>query len=379
MDENRPTAESIERKRSNVYRLSWLLLLGVALLLAATLSIVRESNLRAESRKREKTIREGPIVTYVTASMAKPERTIELVGEARPYFESTLYAKVSGYLKEINVDYGDEVKEGQVLAVVESPELDRQYDAALDDFVNKDLLAKRGYVLLPQKAISAEDAQNRDYTARISKSTAASIEAQKEYEIIRAPFTGTITARYADPGALVQNATTTQTAALPVVTVSKVDKLKVYAYSDQNNANYIQVGDRAEIWDSTRSEEKVPATVSRTSVELSARTRTLLLQFDVDNTKRVLVPGSFVRLALVIKTPPRVEVPVEALIFRGNVPFVAVITENNTVAFHQVAIAFSDAKTARLLSGVKEGERVAMNLGAGVEEGDTVRPVPVKQ
>jgi hypothetical protein len=98
-------------------------------------------------------------------------------------------------------------------------------------------------------------------------------------------------------------------------------------------------------------------------------TRTLLLQFDVDNKKRTLVPGSFVRIALTINTPPRIEVPVETLIYRSGEPFVAVITEKNSIAFHKVAIAFSDGKTARLLSGAEEGEHVAMNLGAGVQEG----------
>ena len=151
------------------------------------------------------------------------------------------------------------------------------------------------------------------------------------------------------------------------------------AYSDQNNANYIKVGDRAEIWDATRSEAKVPATVSRTSVQLNPNTRTLLLEFDVDNKQGVLVPGSFVRVALNIGTPPRVEIPANALIFRSGNPFAAVITDQDTVNLRPVVIAYSDGIHVRLASGVNEGERVAVNPGVSITEGAKVQPVKADQ
>lgn len=365
-------------KGSVIYAVFGILLVSAVLFLSISLHADRQANLLADAQAREAAAKAGPLVRYITAGMAPPERAIELVGEANPYLQATLYAKISGYLREIHVDYGDKVTEGQVLAIVENPELDRQVDAAMEDAKNKEAEAKRGWTLFPQKAISIEDAQTRETAARMSRAEAASLLAQKEYEIIRSPFAGVVTERFADPGALLQNASTTQTAALPVVTVSLVDKLKVYAYCDQANANYIQVGNAAEIRDVTRSEEPVPATVSRTSVQLSAKTRTLLLQLDVDNRKGLLVPGSFVRITLKIKTPPRVQIPVEALVYRTGDPYAAVITKENKINFRQVVIAVSDGKTARLMSGVREGERVALNLGAGVGEGDVVRPIEAK-
>jgi RND family efflux transporter MFP subunit len=344
MKDDPSSDESKTGKGSLIFVLVGIVVVGVALLLAVPLRASKEEGLKDEARAREESVKAGPVVNYVSAKPAKPERTVGLVGEARPCFQSTIYAKVSGYLREITVDYRDEVTEGQVLATIESPELDRQYDAAVEDARNKEELAKRGRALLPQKATSIEDAQNRDFAARVAKATAASLRAQKDHEVIRAPFAETITARYADPGALLQNATTTQTAALPLVTVSRLDRLKVCAYADQSTANYFRVGNHAEIWDVTGSEERVPARVSRTSVQLNARTRTLLLQLDVDNRKRSLVPESFVRVALTIKTPPRIEVPVEALVYRSGVPYVAVLAGNNTVAFHQVVIASATGK-----------------------------------
>lgn len=364
-----------KRKRSVLYLLFGVLLAGLALMGSITLRSERQTNLRTETRERTANIDLGPRVRYITAKSANPFRTIELVGEARPYVQATLYAKVSGYLARINVDHGDRVTEGQVLAVIEAPELDRQYQAAVQDAKNKELQAKRGWALYAQHATSLEDAQNRDTAAQMAQATAESLRAQKEYEIIRSPINGIVTARFADPGALVQNAQTTQTSALPVVMVSRVDRLKVYTYSDQKNASFIRVNDSAHIRDATRTDVRVQAKVSRTSVQLDQRTRTLLVELDVDNRDGTLVPGAFVRVSLDVQTPPRIQIPVEALLFRSGEPFAAVITDQDTVNLRQVVIAYSDGKDVRLASGVAEGERVALNLGAGVAEGERVRPV----
>ncbi|MCE5335686.1 MAG: efflux RND transporter periplasmic adaptor subunit [Desulfobacteraceae bacterium] len=372
-EERKPSEK--KRRWSPVFVLIALVAVGVAFLGSILLRSAKRESLRKETRQRQETVQAGPSVRYVEAKSASPYRTLELVGEARPYVQATLYAKVSGYLAKINVDHGDRVREGQVLAVVEAPELDRQYQAALEDARNKEAQAKRGWALFSQKAGSLEDAQNREATSQVSRATAASLLTQKEYQIIRSPINGIVTARFADPGALVQNAQTTQTSALPIVMVSQCDKLKVYTYSDQKTAGFIKVNDSAEIWDVTRADVRVPAKVSRTSVQLDQKTRTLLIELDVDNEKSTLVPGGFVKVALTVQTPPRVEVPAEALVFRSGDPFVAVITDENTVNFRSVAIAFSDGKQVRLTSGVKEGEKVATNLGAGIAEGERVRPV----
>ncbi len=368
--------EKTERRRigSLIYILLGILIVASAFLMSSKLKADREARLQVETDGLAADIKAGPAVKFVTAKRGPGERSVELTGEARPYNQATLYAKVAGYLREIRVDYGDRVTEGQVIAIVDAPELDRQYEAAVADAKNKEIEAQRAWTLFP-RGVSIEETQTREAAAQIAKATAASLEVQKQYETILAPFSGIVTARFADPGALIQNATTTQTASLPVVTVSEVDRLKVYAYGDQRNASFIHVGNRAEIYDVTRPEVRVPATVSRTSVQLNFTTRTLLIEFDVDNKEGTLVPGSFIRVSLMLKTPVYVIVPAEALVMRGDSPFVAVINDNNHINFRQVSIAYSDGATARLSSGVNEGERVALNLSAGMPEGQQVRPI----
>ncbi|MBI5578225.1 MAG: efflux RND transporter periplasmic adaptor subunit [Deltaproteobacteria bacterium] len=249
------------------------------------------------------------------------------------------------------------------------------HEAALADAKNKDADAKRYLDLLPKKAVSTESAEDRATAAKVAKKNVAALEAQKDYKIIRAPLAGTITARFVDVGALIQNAGNSQAAATPVVTVSHVDRLKVYAYADQKTASSIQVGDRAYIWDSTRPEKKVFAALSRTSVQLNARTRTLLLEFDVDNRQGIFTPGSFVQVSLIFQAPTRVEIPAEALNFRDNKPFAVVLGQDNRVNFRPLVIEGSDGKTVKLQSGIEEGEKVALNAGGHLSDGDTVQPI----
>jgi membrane fusion protein, multidrug efflux system len=304
---------------------------------------------------------------------------VSLWGEARPYATVTLYAKVSGYISEIRVDKGDHVEADQVLAIVESPELNRQYDAAVADAKNKRSDAERNRPLLKSGAISPQNFDRIEATAEVAEQTAASLLAQKDYEKIRAPFAGTIAIRFVDPGALVQNATTAQTSALPVVTLSNTDRLRIYVYADQKTAGSIRVGDRVEVTDPTRRDVKVSATVTRTSGELDPKTRTLLVEIEVDNKDKNIIAGSFVQVNANIKMPPGVEVPTQALIIRENKKFVAVINNDNKVNLRPVQIDESDGKNIKLRSGVEEGERVALSVSNDVEEGAIVRPVAVNE
>jgi RND family efflux transporter MFP subunit len=358
-----------------VYFVVAIVFLLAAIVAYVSLSNRRELSLQTEAQAREGTLSAGPRVQFITAARGPSEKRIELVGEAKPYAQVTLYAKVSGYLRDIKVDIGDRVTKDQVLAVIESPELDRQYEAALADAKNKEAEAKRYLDLLPKKAVSAESAEDRATAAMVAKKNVAALEAQKDYKIIRAPLAGTITARFVDVGALIQNAGNSQAAATPVVTVSNVDRLRVYAYAEQKTAGSIQVGDRAHIWDSTSPGKRVSASLSRTSVQLNARTRTLLLEFDVENRHGTFTAGSFVQVALIFQAPTRVEIPVEALSFRDNKPFAVVLGQDNRVNLRPVILEESDGKMVKLQSGVEAGEKVALNAGGALSDGDVVQPI----
>ena len=185
-----------------------------------------------------------------------------------------------------------------------------------------------------------------------------------------------MTVRFVDPGALLQSAVDSQTTALPLVTLSQTDKLRVYIYLDQKDASFVRIGDQAEISDASRPEVVLPAaSITRISKQLDSNTRTLLAELDVDNKQGLLLAGSFVRVLLKLKTPPSIEIPAQALLMKGDKAFVAIVTQGNKVNFRPIVVADSDGKMVRISSGLEEGQRLVLNPGFGIADGAQVQPV----
>jgi membrane fusion protein, multidrug efflux system len=351
------------------------LLIFVMLGLLALLLAKKETYLHSETKIHEAALKTGQMFHSAVASRAQATREVVFLGEARPYATVTLYSKVSGYIKEFKVDKGDHVATGQILAVIESPEIDRQLDAAVADAKSKTLDARRALRLFPEKGISEQDLERAVAADEIAQATVASAQALREYELIKAPFASTVTARYADPGALVQAAINSQTTALPVVTLSQIDRLRVYVYVDQKNAGLVRVGDRAEITDPGRPEIKLTAAVTRISGELDPRTRTGLVEVDVANRGGRIVAGSFVQVTLWVRTGAHVEVPAQALTMRGEKPFVAIIDRENKARIRPVVIAETDGKTLEISEGIQPGEKVLLSPGISLQDGAPIQPI----
>jgi RND family efflux transporter MFP subunit len=278
-------------------------------------------------------------------------------------------------LKAVRVDKGDVVKQGQILAVIESPETDQAYQGAAADARNKKAIAARMNALLAKGLVSQQEAEQAQSDADVSSARLQSQGVEKGYEILRAPFDGTVTARFADPGALVQNATSSQASALPVVTVSQINRLRVDVFLDQRDAPFVQKDEPVEISVSERPGLKILGNLDRLSGELDPRTKMLLTEIDIPNEDQKLVAGSFVQVALKIKSPPYLEAPVESLVLKDNKPFLTVVSPDNQLNYKAIEIAGNNGKTLQIISGVKEGETVAMNVGDSLPEGNKVRPM----
>lgn len=351
---------------------------GVAVLAAAR---HRAEDQQAQARRAE--VAAGPYTQVTAVTVAKNEQRLELQGEARPFAQVTLYGKVSGYLRSLSVDKGDHVTAGQLIATLESPELDRQYDGARADADYKRENARRTATLARGGFVAPKDADLDSSLAAVSEANVAALTSQRAYTQLRAPFTGTVTARFADPGALVQSAVNAQTSALPVVTIADIERLRVYAYVDQRAAALVRTGDAAEIslpGDSIGN--AIAGQVTRLSHELDPKTRMMLVEIDLDNKARRIVPGSFVRVGLTIKAPPAVEVPIEALIVRDKKPFVATIPHlgEPRIKLKPIVLGGSggmsgDGGALRISQGVTAGELVALNLGATSGDGAVIRPI----
>jgi membrane fusion protein, multidrug efflux system len=333
----------------------------------------KDAQLGASRQALAEGVAKGPRVQVVTVGQGPHERLITLLGDARAAQAATLYSKAGGYLKTINVDRGDIVKAGQVLAEIESPETDNQLRSAVSDLENKRRNAQRARKLVASGARSMQSIEQAETDAHMAEARVAELGTMKSYEMIRAPFDGRITARFADPGALVQNATTNQTSNQPLVTIVDDRTLRIDVYVEQRDVPYVHAGDFADVSDAADSARKVRARIARTSGTLDPRTRTLFVELEVDNSDHFLVPGSFAYVTLHVPLQSYPEIPVAGLVVRGTNTFVADVGADSLVTLKPVKMATTDGLRASLANGVRIGDRVALNVPDEVGDGSRVQ------
>jgi RND family efflux transporter MFP subunit len=329
-----------------------------------------------EASTRAVALEAGPSVTLAAAARGPGVRKLLLVGEALPYETTTLYSKVSGYLTKITVDVGDRVQGGQLIAEIQSPVIDQQIEAATIALENKRRVLKRTQDLAAKGFFSEQALDSAETDVKVAESQLSELRTVSGYRTLRAPFAGVVTQRYADPGALVQNAATNQVSALPVVTISNTGRLKVSVYVEQGDAPSIKPGLEAEIVDASNPQSSVIGKVTRTGGELDPKTRTLLTEVDFDNSKGRFVAGSFVNVSLLIPATAYVEVPSAALVARDKKTLVAVVGADNRVTLRPITVAGTDGRVLRLAAGLAEGEKVVLNLPTTVAEGGKINPAP---
>lgn len=334
----------------------------------------REGKEAEEAKAKAAQLAAGPSVTVAKSQRGPNVRRLTLVGEALPVKSTTLYSKVGGYLTRINVDVGDKVSPGQVIAEIHSPELDAQMATITSSLDNKRQIARRTEDLAKQGFYSQQTLDNANTEVRVSESQINEIKTLAGYRTIRAPFAGVVTGRFADPGALVTNAASNQTAALPLITVADISRLKVTVYVEQADAPYVKPGLDVEIVDAAVADRKVLAKVIRVSGELDARTRTLRTEVEFDNKDRIFVAGSFVNASLLIPATSFIEVPSGALINRDKKTWVATIDGENKAHLVPIVMAGTDGKVLRIASGLDEGVTVAVSPPAGLADGAKVNP-----
>jgi len=288
--------------------------------------------------------------------------------------QAIMYAKVSGYMKSVLVDRGDRVQAGQVIAVIESPEIDQQYNAAVADLEHKRRNLARSQELLTKGNTTQVAMLQFETDARVAESNVKGLETMKGYQTLRAPFAGRVTARYVDPGTLITNAQTNYVSALPIMTISDDSRLRVYCYVQQQDVPFINVGDEAEVIDASNPERRMKAKVSRMTGELETRTRTMQIEINIDNTEGFLVAGSFANVVLHIPIKSYPQIPVSGLLVRGNDNFVAMV-ENDTLRYKPIRVATTDGNTVTVAEGLQKGDRIAINLPDEMTDGAKVQPI----
>lgn len=363
---------STERPESPTFKLGGILTVAVAALGLGAMVWAKQSDLKQVAHQRKTEADAGPRVRVAKLGAQSSERGLMLQGEALPYASTTLYAKVAGFLRSIPVDKGSAVIKGQVVAVVESPETDRDTQALQADADNKRRNAERAKSLGKDGLLSPRDVEQADADAKVAAEKLASQTTLKGYQVVRAPFSGVVTQRFADPGALVQNGGTTSSAQ-PLMTLAQVDRLRVTLYLDATVASLVKPGTVVEVRASERQDVVREVRLSRVAGALDPRTRTLLAEADLDNRDGAFLAGGFVQVSLKVRASGRFAVPSEAVILRDGKSQAAVVQADGRVRFQTLQLGEEEDQRIRVLGGLQPGDTVVLNPPFGLKDGDRIQ------
>jgi RND family efflux transporter MFP subunit len=325
-----------------------------------------------------------PTVAIVTPGSQDKSAKLDLPGRFEAYSRASLYARVSGYLKSWKVDIGSPVKAGELLAEIETPDLDQQLLQAKADLVSSQAnsslagaTAKRWVALEGKNYVSKQDVDEKtgDYATKqaLVKAAQANVDhmqALKGFTRIVAPFDGVVTARQTDIGSLI-NVGGTEGQELFVI--SDTRKLRVYVSVPQNYVPNIPAGTKATITAPEHPGKSYAATVESSSQAVNATSGTTLMQLAVDNADGELLPGGFANVSLELPHNGALNVPASALLFDKAGLRVATVGNDNKVALKTVTIARDLGKIVELGSGIAAGDRVIESPPDGVADGDAVR------
>ena len=232
---------------------------------------------------------QGINVLVAKAYELPASRTLDLPATIHGYIEAPMYAKVAGYLKTIMVDKGDRVRRGQLLAILETPDLDKQVANAKANYWLQAITDKRDQALVHQQVIAQQNADDQHSAMLQAKATYEQLLAEQGYKAITAQFDGIISARFVDPGALIPQSTASL-GGTPIVSIASMAPLRVYAYVPQNLALFIKNGDPATITLYEIPGRVFKGPIIRHPEALDAASRTMLVEVDLPNTDLSLYP-----------------------------------------------------------------------------------------
>jgi RND family efflux transporter MFP subunit len=361
---------------------------GIVIVAIAAIVVIAGIAMRASdaARLRERADAQAvPTVVVVAPGNAGSAATLDLPGRIEAYSRAPIYARVSGYLKSWKVDIGTPVKAGQLLAEIETPDLDQQLLQAKADLASAQAnaalaatTAKRWQSMLASDSVSRQEAEEKsaDYATKQAMVNAAQanvdrVAAMKNFTRIVAPFDGIVTARSTDVGALINAGSG---AGPELFVVSDTKKLRVYVNVPQNYVSIIKRGTKASISVPEHPGKFYTATVESSSQAVNTASGSMLIQLAVDNAKGELLPGGFASVSLELPRDTGVfNIPPSALIFDKAGLRVATVGADSKAILKPVTIARDLGKVIELASGIAADDRVVESPPDGIANGDLVR------
>jgi len=361
------------------FYLKWIAFPLAATIVAGGIVLAREASLRSQRGDLEQEAARGRTVLCTQLHGANASPSIILPGEVHGFYETPIYAKISGYVKDMFVDKGSLVKANQLVATIISPETDQQVRNAKATYDLAKITDDRNQSLVRNGVIPQQTADESHLTMLADLASWKSLVATQQYERVYAPFDGMITVRNLYPGALVATASAAGTSNPSIYEVATLSPLRVYVYLPQTYSPLVRDGDRSVVTVNEYPDRDFKGSITRHPNALDQATRTMLLEVDLQNQDLSLYPGMYANVAMTIKESsgaPRV--PDQALIFKGERVYVPIVRDNR-IHLVNVKLGIDDGINCEITRGLRGDETVALALGQAAVEGELIRPLIAKE
>jgi len=328
-----------------------------------------------------------PAVSLISPGRETGTREVVLPGDVEAYFDASIHGQVSGYVSAWRADIGAQVHKGDVLAVVDTPELDERISAAQGELEKAKanltlakVTADRWSELRASAAVSqqAADEKESDLSAKTAELSAAQanfdrMKALKAFANIVAPFDGVVTGRNVDVGSLVRDGSSPT----PLFSVADVHKMRIYVRAPESYAAEMKVGVKATFELPEYPNRQFTAKIDTTSRAIDKKSRTLLVELIADNPQGLLSPGAFTRVRFAIAGDANaMTLPANALLFREDGASVAVVGADSRVTLKKVQISRDFGNDLEIAGGLDPQARIVANPPDSLAEGEQVRVVP---
>jgi multidrug efflux system membrane fusion protein len=363
------------------------ILIGAALLVLITAGVVTFLNRNTEANALAK---ETDAVAVPTVAVVHPQTEpgndeLVLPGNLRAFEESPIFARTNGYLLRWYKDIGSKIEKGELLAAIDTPEVDQELSQAratreqvksalgiakisADRWAN---LRKTDSVSQQEADQAASNYQQAEANLAAADANVRRLEQLESFKNVYAPFSGVLTRRTVDPGALINSGA--QANGRELFDIARVDPLRVYVSVPQAYAPTIRVGMKATVTLQEFPGQKFSGTVARTADAIDPATRTLNTEVDVPNKDGKLLPGSFGQVHFATGTSvQRITIPVNAMLFRAEGPRVAVVDKDGKVHLHPISIGRDFGATLEILGGVDASDQIIINPSDSLEENQLV-------
>jgi RND family efflux transporter MFP subunit len=363
------------------------MLIGVFLLILVVAGIFTFLNRKRET---DALAKETEAVAVPTVAVVKPQSEASkdqliLPGNLQAFEESPIFARTNGYLLRWNKDIGSKVHKGDLLAVIDTPEVDQELSqarAARDQVKSALGLAKisadRWANLRKTDSVSQQEADQQASNYQQAEANLAAADANvrrleqlESFKNVYAPFSGVLTRRNVDPGALINSGA--GVAGKELFDIARVDPLRVFVSVPQAYAPAMKVGTKADITLQEFPQQKFAGTIARTADAIDPATRTLNTEVDVPNKDGKLLPGSFGQVHFATgSSVPRITIPVNAMLFRAEGPQVAVVDNDSKVQLRSITIGQDFGATLEILGGLEVNDQIIINPSDSLENGQKV-------